>query len=105
MIKNEMLVIKTRVLAVIEKYNLKDIVFTSKMFANCTKENMTIDLSSLLDKTVEQCKALQIKKTFYNKEDETLALARIARHAKKDSDDIVIARRLLKIANVERIIS
>jgi hypothetical protein len=104
LVKNQMSAIKERVLKVIEKFNLTDIVFSSKMFSNCTKENMTIDLSALLDKTIEQCKALQIKKTFYNKEDETLALQRIARHAKKDSEDIVIARRLLKIANVERTI-
>ena len=88
---NVMQVIKNHVIEVAKKNDIDLSFITSKTLSKCTSQAMLYDVSAVLDKTADQCIALTIKKTFFNKEDKQLALAQIQRHV-KDYDERLVKR-------------
>jgi hypothetical protein len=93
-------VIRARVIEANKILNIT-IEYSIAMLKNCTKENQIMDLFAMIDKTDDDCKKQLMNKSFYNKTDELIAMERIVRHSHKDSELAVIAKRQLKIANVQ----
>ena len=89
---NIMLAIKKHIIEVAKKENIDLSFITSKTLKNCTTQAMLYDVSAVIDKTIDQCVAMCIKKTFFNKNDKKLAIAQIFRHLK--DNDVRLAKRL-----------